>query len=395
MKSRLTSVFAVASSFIHAFGAHSQEVETSLPCLERPSEIVASSHKVYDGASITFTVESQSHVDRFLWQLPEGWKGESTTNSIKAISNGSRGTVSVSTVSNECGTSQPSVYEIRSSLAPDVPICLVTVDSASTHNIVVWEKPVTTVIDSFLIFREVASSIYEQVGAVHYDSLSIFHDMDILADPNVAHHRYKLAALDTLQVMSNLSDFHKTMHLTATTAGDMLWTWYAIENTPNPVTTFNCYRDDLGDGNFGLLSVIPGDEQVWVDEDISLFPNCRYVIDVDWNISCDASRENVNTTRSNLDERVAPTGIDQALFDAIDIYPNPSNGPLHVRIPAELNVTAYVLWSELGAVCFNSAVPRMTNGEQVAIDIPSLASGTYLLEIQTTDSAIIKKVVVR
>jgi len=395
MNNRIIASFLLAHLLSFPIVGFSQSLESTVPCLLKPSAIVTSSNKVFDGSEITFSVEPQKDADAFVWQLPRGWKGSSTGHTIKATSDGTRGPVSVKAVSSECGISEASVFEMRSSLAPDVPICLVTVDSTSTHNIVVWEKPVTTVIDSFLIFREFEQNVYEQVGAVHYDSLSIFHDYDIDADPNVSHHRYRLAALDTLQVMSALSDFHKTMHLTATTAGDMLWTWYVVENVSNPVTTFNCYRDDLGDGNFGLLESIPGTEQVWTDADITLYPNCRYVIDVDWSISCDASRENVNTTRSNLDVRVAPTGIDQRLFDAVSIYPNPSTGPLHIQIPSDLKATAYVLWSKLGAVSFNNSLPSLASGDQISIDIHSLAGGTYFLEIQTSEGAIVKKVVVR
>lgn len=281
--------------------------------------------------------------------------------------------------------------------APAVDICLVTVDSASTHNIVVWEKPMTEEIDSFLVYRMFSDSAYYQIGAVHYDSLSIFHDFDAAANPNTDAHRYKMSTLDTAGVESVLSDYHQTMHLTVSTAGDMLWSWYKIEDAPNPVAFFNCYRDDDGTGDFQVINVLAGTEQTWVDNDIGLYPNARYVIDVDWNTSCTASRENVNTSRSNLDERVTltPEGIDEALADQINIYPNPSDGPIYVRIPEQLNATGYVLWSELGAVSYSQSLSQYLSGNQVAIDIPSAAPGMYLLEIQTAAGSITKKVIVR
>lgn len=280
--------------------------------------------------------------------------------------------------------------------APAVDICLVTVDTSSTHNIVVWEKPSTTAIDSFLVYRMFSDSTYQQVGAVAYDSLSVFHDYDAAADPNVAPHRYKLATLDTAGVVSAQSDYHQTMHLTVSTAGDMLWSWYKIENASNPVTTFNCYRDDDGTGSFQLINTLTGTEQEWNDGDIDLYPNARYVVDVDWNISCSPSRENVNTTRSNLDERVAaPSGIEEAVLEKVLVYPNPSNGPIHVQIPSEVNPTAYVLWSELGAVSYGESLTQYLRGNQVTIDIPSVAAGLYLLEIQTPVGSITKKVLVR
>lgn len=281
--------------------------------------------------------------------------------------------------------------------APAVDICLVTVDSASTHNIVVWEKPITAEIDSFLIYRMFPDSMYYEVGAVHYDSLSIFHDYDVAADPNTDAHRYKMSTLDINGIGSALSDYHQTMHLQVTTAGDMLWSWYKIEGSSNPVSFFNCYRDDDGTGDFQVVNVADGTIQAWNDNDYSLYPNSRYVVDVDWTISCSASRENVNTTRSNLDERVAPNpaGIDEVLVDQVEVYPNPSSGPINLKIPAQLEANGYILWSELGAVSYQQSLPQNIYDNQLTVNIPSVAPGVYLVEILTASGSITKKVVVR
>ncbi|MFM1876889.1 MAG: hypothetical protein RL266_2626 [Bacteroidota bacterium] len=284
-----------------------------------------------------------------------------------------------------------------SAQAPTVEICLVTVDTASTHNIVVWEKPTTEAIDSFLVYRMFPDSIYYEVGAVHYDSLSIFHDYDANADPNTNKHRYKLSTLDTAGVESALSPFHQTMHLTVSTAGDMFWSWYKIQGANNPVSMFNCYRDDDGTGDFQVVNVAAGNVQAWNDNDFGLYPSSRYVVDVDWSISCDASRENVNTTRSNLDERVAapPVGIDQALIDGIQLYPNPTNGPIFLQIPSELNAREYVLWSSLGAVSYSRSIPTYGSNGFITMDIPSLASGNYIVELRTDLGVLTKKLIVR
>lgn len=282
--------------------------------------------------------------------------------------------------------------------APSVDICLVTVDTASTHNIVVWEKPITEEIDSFLIYRVFPDSIYYQVGSVHYDSLSIFHDFDVAADPNANPHRYKMSTLDTAGTESPLSDYHQTMFLTVSTEGDMFWSWYKIENAVNPVSFFNCYRDDDGTGDFQLVNVADGNVQAWADTAIESYPNSRYVVDVDWTISCSASRDVVSTSRSNLDVRVEPDpslGIDEALVEQIEVYPNPSNGPININIPTQLEATGYILWSELGAVSFQQSLPRNHYGDMLTVNIPSVASGVYLVEILTTSGSVTKKVVVR
>ena len=280
---------------------------------------------------------------------------------------------------------------------PEVDICLVTVDSASTHNIVVWEKPITAEIDSFLIYRMFSDSMYYEVGAVHYDSLSTFHDYDVAADPNTSAHRYKMSTLDVNGVESSLSDYHQTMHLQVTTAGDMLWSWYKIEGSSNPVSFFNCYRDDDGTGSFQLINVADGTIQAWNDGDYSTYPNSRYVVDVDWTISCSASRENVETSRSNLDERITPVtpGIDEVLAQQISVYPNPSDGPINLSIPTQLEANGYILWSELGAVSYQQSLPQNVYNNQLTVNVPSVTPGVYLVEILTPNGSVTKKVVVR
>lgn len=288
--------------------------------------------------------------------------------------------------------------QITQGQVPEVDICLVTVDTASTHNIVVWEKPITEEIDSFLIYRVFPDSIYYQIGSVHYDSLSIFHDLDVAADPNLNAHRYKMSTLDTAGTESALSDYHQTMFLTVSTEGDMFWTWYQIENAVNPVSFFNCYRDDDGTGDYQVFNVADGNVQAWSDSDFATYPNSRYVVDVEWTISCSASRDVVSTTRSNLDVRVAPNpglGIDDALAEQVEVYPNPSNGPININIPTQLEATGYIIWSELGVVSYQQSLPRNVYDDLLTISVPSVASGVYLVEILTASGSVTKKVVVR
>ncbi|MBC7863889.1 MAG: hypothetical protein IAF38_13015, partial [Bacteroidia bacterium] len=88
--------------------------------------------------------------------------------------------------------------------APDVvSICLVTVDSNSQHNIIMWDKTPFTDVDSFIIYREIATNNYQPIGAVHFDSLSQFVDttetlyFPNTGNPNAGTYRYKIKAHTT------------------------------------------------------------------------------------------------------------------------------------------------------------------------------------------------------
>ncbi|MFH1319860.1 MAG: PKD domain-containing protein [Bacteroidota bacterium] len=137
------------------------------------------------------------------------------------------------------------------------PICIVTVDTTSTKNIVVWSKPVIAMgIDSFRVYREIAGLGYVHIGSVAYDSLSEFIDTTNGINPQTTSYRYKLATVDSCGNISVLSDYHETIHLTppTETGGDITLIWDNYEGFG-----FNYYRilrDSLGTGNFEAIDSV-------------------------------------------------------------------------------------------------------------------------------------------
>src|SRR5690606_3272690 len=73
---------------------------------------------------------------------------------------------------------------VGSTLPEPVEVCLVTVDETTNKNLVVWEKPVTTGIDHFNIYRETSQAgLYQLVASVDYANESVYSDP--VASPNV------------------------------------------------------------------------------------------------------------------------------------------------------------------------------------------------------------------
>jgi len=100
-------------------------------------------------------------------------------------------------------TSEPLITEI----------CVVTVDTCSTHNMVIWEKPAASNLDHFRIYRDVVGTWYH-IGDVPYDSLSQFVDTTFGIDPNATSYQYAISSVDTYGNESDLNAHHQTMHLT-------------------------------------------------------------------------------------------------------------------------------------------------------------------------------------
>lgn len=343
-------------------GAFSSYNDVPLPRIARlynclttqPGSISGDSIVNCPNTTLTYSIAPVQGADRYEWTLPLGWSGSSDSTSINVVSNGSPGTISVRAFSNACGYSYPQTKLVGNSTIPPPSICLVTVDTASTHNIVIWEKQFTNLIDSFCIYRETATNVYTKIASVPYDSLSEYHDY--AANPNVTSYRYKLSTVDTCGVESELSLYHSTIHLQNLANGNFQWTFYQIEGQLNPILSFNFYRDANNNNNFFQIGNIPGTNSTYTDLTYNSFPDAKYVVDANWGISCTPSRAAINTTRSNIkkDKSLIFIGIDEAEFkDALLVYPNPASGLLNINTKggqlasvALVNALGQTVWFE-------------------------------------------------
>ncbi|MFZ4465412.1 MAG: hypothetical protein ACOYN5_16310, partial [Bacteroidales bacterium] len=96
---------------------------------------------------------------------------------------------------------------------PETPVCMVTVDSLTNYNVVVWEKPVTDLIADFLVYKETdQSDEYEVVDTVGYDEASMVTDFG--SNPAMRPYRYKIGFVDDENRVFPAGDYHQTIHLT-------------------------------------------------------------------------------------------------------------------------------------------------------------------------------------
>jgi len=136
----------------------------------------------------------------------------SNTDTSEDVANLALGTYNV-TVTDGNGCQGAQIAEINEKIPDIQDICVVTVDTISGMNLIVWEKTPGLNIDYFNIYKEgTQSGIYFLVGSRPFDSISVFEDS--LANPQIRSWRYKISAVDSCGQESDLSGIHKTMHLT-------------------------------------------------------------------------------------------------------------------------------------------------------------------------------------
>ncbi|MFH1321411.1 MAG: T9SS type A sorting domain-containing protein, partial [Bacteroidota bacterium] len=157
-------------------------------------------------------------------------------------------------------------------------ICLVTVDSITGRNLVVWDKVSG---QSFNIYKEsTQSGVYYLIGNVPFADLSEF--VDTLSNPLQRSWRYKISVLDACGNESDLSQMHKTMHLTINEGLggtiNLIWDhyegftfftyyiyryttstgWEAIDSIPNNLTSYTDFAPPIGNLFYQVLVKSPG-----------------------------------------------------------------------------------------------------------------------------------------
>jgi hypothetical protein len=312
--------------------AISQTLEIiQLPAVVLPQLVLSQSNSGCAGGSAIISVEGGSFSSYL-------WSNGSTSASIEVSTSGDY-TVELSDA-NGCMTVAGPVT-VNFALQDAVPICLVTVDAETGHNLIVWEPMESEVTSSYMVYKETnVANEYAAIGSVDYGSDGIFEDVN--SNSAVQASRYKLALIDTCDIESSLSDLHKTIHLTSNlgvgNTVNLIWSHYEGFG----FGSYNIYRGTVAD-NMTLLTTIASNLNSYTD----LLPltNGYYVIEVE-GVSCDPSRT-IQTSRSNI-INYEIVGVEEIMASQISIYPNPATAYITVEVPANLVGEEYMIYDMLG-----------------------------------------------
>jgi len=208
-------------------------------------------------------------------------------------------------------------------------ICAVTVNPETGHNQVVWEKTEGVRTIAYNIYRETsASGVYEMIGSTPFTEPPMFEDLS--ANPAQQSYRYKLSVVDSCQEESDLSGFHKTMHLTMNVGinGEVNLLWSPYEGFTYPT---HFIMRSVNGGAYQLIGQLPASNFSFTD----LTPPTglkKYMIEIDAPGSCGFSDQ--FRVRSNA-VIVTEIGLNESVNAAqFLLKPNPGDGRFVVEIPA-------------------------------------------------------------
>jgi len=335
---------------------------------------------------------------KYKWTPSTGLDNDSIANPVCSTFKNMNYSVTVSSPNGCTATGNVNVT-VRSMAKPVIGIVSV---STSNKNMVVWNKPVSTSIESYYVYRETTvSNVYEKIGIVPYDSLSVF--VDNQSAPNVKSNKYKLSIFDRNGQESALSDAHKTMHLTINKGQNNTWNliWEAYEGFN--VSTYNIYRGtaanalsfvDATSGSstqYSDLSVPAGD--VYYQMEV-ISPNLVSPSKAPASIqksknsgnSTASSLVSYNSSRSNVATNVV-SGISEFGTEncSIKLYPNPVLNELRIEYDGE---TSFEIVNLMGQVVLNGNLNKST-----IVQTSILSSGVYMIKVRTGNSFEYRKII--
>lgn len=265
-------------------------------------------------------------------------------------------------------------------------ICIVTVDSLTNSNLVVWEKAVATNIDYYNIYREACGNIegFVWVGSVPYDSLSQF--VDYGANPMVKSWRYIMTSVNDCGAESDVSPLHKTIHLTATRQGlnnvHVVWDDY---------TGFSYTEQYLwryhSSTNWVIIDTLSFGVNYFLDNSVLATDSVQYFIEAYPSFTCTSTRaENHNSTRSNRGT-LAPPAVDfineNGMLSNLLAYPNPSNGDFNLNFLVNEAGTASVqVYDVTGRIVVNHPLNVTYGSNNHVLNMTAAANGIYYVKIQ-------------
>lgn len=272
-------------------------------------------------------------------------------------------------------------------------LCMVTVDSVNpAKNIIVWQKPVSTLIDKFNIYVKNSSGVLTYTASVAYAANPLWTDNG--ANPNIKSYCYAISIVDTCGVESALSDTNSTIFLDVpefATPNKFTLKWK--DYTGFIPTEYEIWRKDDAISPWAKIATVPYSIANSYP-DLTFPPNTsRYRIRaVNPSSGCpiDASTT-LFATISNISGDF--TGVSEiSLSHLLSIYPNPNNGSFTFRIEGIKYQTSNVkVYDMVGKVVYESNVKN----QKSEISIPGIAPGIYQLQVITDKGIANKKVIVQ
>jgi hypothetical protein len=280
-------------------------------------------------------------------------------------------------------------FSVSSSFLPTPTVCMVTVDTITNQHLLMWEKPVSSQIQSFAIYKEVPfnSNNYQQIVVLPYDSLSEY--LDINSNASLVTDRYRLSFIDTCNGETAQSDFVRAIGIKVFPGIGVqrVLSWNSYTGAAQNITSYLVYSG-LDYTNMNVIATILPGAPPFIDSNPVAGTNTVYRVQTELSQACESTRAIRNRSVSNgtgnlnvtypTDVSIKEVAISKYKFN---VLPNPNNGNFTINWEnAQIAPNATVWIESMYGQKVTSPVLMTENNTSIAINVES---GVYFVRVNS------------
>ncbi len=277
---------------------------------------------------------------------------------------------------------------------PETPICMVTVDSLTNQNVIIWEKPASDIITDFLVYKETDEfDVYEVIDTVSYQDVPMATDFE--SNPAIRPYRYKLGFMDSESRVFPVSDYHQTIHLTINQGVNGNWNLIWTPYTGIDYTSYKIMRSS-GNGDFEQIASVSASFSSYTDFDAPA-GDIAYMVKIVNPEGCNTGLRNaVYTDIYSNQASASPVQVNDPGKTAFNIYPVPANDRISVQFGDNVKGTIRLTLTDVtGRVIYSTEYSDVRQGQVYSVNTSEFNEGIYLLNVISADSRNTRKIVVR
>jgi len=275
---------------------------------------------------------------------------------------------------------------------PEVNICMVSVDSVSGKNIVIWDKVQSPLIDEYVILKEgnVANQ-YTEIGSVDQSAVSVFTDLN--SDPEERASRYKLTFRDQQENIYEPRSFHQSIHLSINKGVGNNWNLIWSGYLGFAVSSYRIYRG-TSTGEMTLINTVSGNFTSFTDQNAPA-GIVYYMIEVINPDMCNPEGLRVSdygSTKSNIATNKTLGFRDSAELLMLSVYPNPANDKIKISSGKSLSGTIRIsVFSVYGQLVHVSEAQGSELNQGINLETSAFSPGIYSIVVAGGDNSEITK----
>lgn len=259
--------------------------------------------------------------------------------------------------------------------APPTSICMVTADSATGKNKIIWKNKGEKV-TKYVVFREGNIAYqFENIGEVKNND-SIMQFIDSTSVPKVRAYTYFVGGIDSCGNFAQENKYytHTTSHLTASLGvngeNNLSWSDYL---GIYPIESYAIYRSNNG-GQFKLLSTVSTNVKSYTDLEPPKGSN-RYYIGIIANNECTKSNGGINSNTVAF----GILGDEDFQLSNFKLFPNPAKDQISIQFNDIQRIESIIVTDISGKILISKT--QNNPAQFFEINTENLKSGFYQITI--------------